>query len=142
MTTVSTMDDKRSGALPLVAGLALLGGLIWTALAILGFAGILPAVPEQGMGTIPLLAVMSPLGIVLGPLTVAAGLGMWQRQPWGRALFMGVGYFALITTSCRTFSYLNPQSTASFLTKVIVTALAGLLLVSVMWVQNNSQEFH
>jgi hypothetical protein len=135
-------DQKQSGTLPVVAGLVLLGGVIWTGLAIARFAGMLPPLPAQGQGTISLLAVMSPLGIVLGPLAAAAGLGMWQRQRWGRNLFMGVGYFALIVTACRTFSYLNPQSTATVPTKIVVTVLAALLLFSVSWTQTNNREFH
>jgi len=143
MTThTHSMEAPHSGALPVIAGLTILAGLIWTALAIAGFAGMLPPIPEQGLGTIPLLGVIAPVGIVFGPLAVAAGLGMWQRQPWGRGLFMGVGYFALILTSCRTFSYLNPQSTAEFTTKVIVTVLAIVLLSSVIWVQNHGEEYH
>jgi hypothetical protein len=86
--------------------------------------------------------VMAPLGIVFGPLTVAAGLGMWQRQPWGRGLFMVAGYLALIVSACRTFSFLNPQSTAELTAKIIVTALALVLVVGVVWVQNHGELFH
>jgi hypothetical protein len=136
------MEEQPSGTVPIVAGLSILGGVIWTALAIAGFAGMLPPIPEQGLGSIPFLGVMAPIGIVFGPLSVAAGLGMWQRQSWGRGLFMGAGYLALIISACRTFSFLNPQSTAGIIAKIIITALFILLLVGVAWVQNHSEEFH
>ena len=139
--TTQLMEDQQYGTLPVIAGLTVLGGLAWTGLAIAGFAGMLPPIPEQGLGTVPLLGVMSPLGIVLGPLGVASGLGMWQRQSWGRGLFMVVGYFSLIATGCRTFSYLNPQSTAVLSTKIIVAIIAVLLLIGLNWVQNHGEEF-
>ena len=136
------MEEPHSGVVLPLAGLTIIAGLIWTALAIAGFAGMLPPLPEQGLGTISYLNVMAPVGIVFGPLAVASGLGMWQRQHWGRNLFVGVGYFALIVSTCRMFSFLNPQSTATLIAKSVVTVIALLLLAGVVWIQNNSQEFH
>lgn len=141
-TQTMTQSQGRPTSLTLIAAFSLVGGLAWLALAIAGFAGLLPPWPEQGLGTVSFLNITSPAGIVFGPLAIAASLGLFQQQGWGRSLFMIVGYFALIVSACRTFSFLNPQSTALIPAKLVITALAAILLWSVVWVQNNSEFFH
>jgi len=141
-TQVMTQPKGRPTSLTLIAMFSLLGGLAWLGVAIAGFAGILPPWPEQGLGTVSFLNVTSPIGIVFGPLAIAGSIGLFQQQGWGRTLFMIAGYFALIVSACRTFSFLNPQSTALIPAKLIITALAAILLWSVVWVQDHSEYFH
>lgn len=141
-TQTMTQAQGRPGSLTLIAVFSLLGGLVWLGVAVAGFAGMLPPWPEQGLGTVSFLNVTSPMGIVFGPLAIAASVGLFQQQGWGRSLFMLAGYFALIVSACRTFSYLNPQSTAAIPAKLIVTALAAILLWAVVWTQNHGEYFH